>query len=118
MDTPKQLAKKWIKALRSGKYPKAQSALVVDEENGRGYCCLGVLCEVSKKQFGLEITKFKSDLAYSSSGRKYDKFPPPVVKNFLRLGNKQEHLAEMNDSENKDFTEIADYIEKEILPTL
>jgi hypothetical protein len=42
--------KKWVKALRSGKYKQAQMRL----QNNKSYCCLGVACDLfipqSKKQ--------------------------------------------------------------------
>ena len=41
----KNIAMRWIKALRSGKYKQARSAL---RNKKVGYCCLGVLCEISK----------------------------------------------------------------------
>ena len=39
-----KVKRKWLKALRSGKYRRAQAQLA---KNGR-YCCLGVLCEVMR----------------------------------------------------------------------
>lgn len=47
------MKKRWIKALRSGKYLQAREYLKGDVLNddgdrvGTGFCCLGVLCEVS-----------------------------------------------------------------------
>ncbi len=37
--------KKWIKALLSGDYKQARGSL----QNRDGFCCLGVLCDISKK---------------------------------------------------------------------
>jgi hypothetical protein len=39
----KDMAMKWVEALRSGKYSQGTGAL----NNGNKYCCLGVLCEIS-----------------------------------------------------------------------
>jgi len=39
----KSIAKKWIAALRSGKYKQGTHALKFRDE----YCCLGVLCSIS-----------------------------------------------------------------------
>lgn len=41
----KRIAFQWARALESGKYRKGKGAL---KKRGR-YCCLGVLCELSKK---------------------------------------------------------------------
>ena len=38
------LKRKWLAALRSGKYQQAKAAL---HRQGDGFCCLGVLCDVS-----------------------------------------------------------------------
>jgi hypothetical protein len=51
MKTPTQLLNvtKWVKELRSGKYPQTQGYLnlLVDlSDQKAGFCCLGVLCEV------------------------------------------------------------------------
>lgn len=39
------LKAKWIEALRSGQYRQTQARLRTND--GLGYCCLGVLCEIS-----------------------------------------------------------------------
>ena len=38
-----EIKAKWVEALRSGKYTQARHALKGD----RGFCCLGVLCDIS-----------------------------------------------------------------------
>ncbi len=48
MKIPKPKMKRWIKALRSGKYKQIQGEL----ETTKGFCCLGVACK-------LEIEKSK-----------------------------------------------------------
>lgn len=39
----KSIMKRWVKALRSGKYKKGTGQL----RSGNRFCCLGVLCELS-----------------------------------------------------------------------
>ena len=39
----KQIADKWVKALRSGDYEQTHGIL---NEPGYGFCCLGVLCDL------------------------------------------------------------------------
>lgn len=41
----KKIADRWIAALRSGKYVQAKDALC----SNAGFCCLGVLCDLSEK---------------------------------------------------------------------
>ncbi len=43
--------KKWVAALRSGKYNQAAGAL----QNERGYCCLGVACKIFIPKDKLEL---------------------------------------------------------------
>ena len=43
LSTWKENRKAWVKALRSGEYEQASGALF----NGKGHCCLGVLCRVA-----------------------------------------------------------------------
>ena len=40
-----EVAKAWVAALRGGKYEQAEGAL----RAGSGFCCLGVLCDISKQ---------------------------------------------------------------------
>jgi hypothetical protein len=54
------LKKKWLKALRGGKYRQAQMQL----RDGGAYCCLGVLCRVA----GIPISKNGQEC---SRGRSY-----------------------------------------------
>ena len=43
----KDVAKKWVKALRSGKYKQGECYLKQLNDNGQAkHCCLGVLCEL------------------------------------------------------------------------
>ena len=41
-------ARKWVVALRSGKYEQAKNAL----RDGNGFCCLGVACDIYMKDTG------------------------------------------------------------------
>jgi hypothetical protein len=52
----KDVAEKWVAALRSGKYEQGTTALCTliphfeSEETDEQYCCLGVLCEVVQNE--------------------------------------------------------------------
>lgn len=95
----------WIGALRSGRYKQTAGTLRNDE----GFCCLGVL---ACRQFGNQKVRRSGlgtirDLEATMGHKK---------KDFL-LTNKQEStLITMNDDNHSSFNEIADYIEKKILP--
>lgn len=89
------LKKKWIRALRSGKYTQGYGRL----ENNGVFCCLGVLCKVAGvKYYGHDAVA-----------------PSKLLDTSL-----QNILIDMNDgtkSKNSrhTFNEIADWIEKEVL---
>ncbi len=42
-----KLQEKWLKALESGKYKATKNYLCTRIDDGVGYCCLGVACEVA-----------------------------------------------------------------------
>lgn len=104
----KEVKAKWLIALRSGKYKQGMGCLK-NKTTGTKYCCLGVLIEVTVPE------------RFTNEGYIQD----PITKQYLRgtlssdlrerfnLGELNTHtLIDMNDSQNKDFKEIADFIEE------
>lgn len=47
-----EIKERWVAALRSGDYRQTKGAL----RDSDGFCCLGVLCEITKEETGLEWT--------------------------------------------------------------
>lgn len=92
-DMDRKLKTKWLRALRSGKFPQQRNSVLKDDV---GYCCLGVLCEVGHIRSASE-TYIKSKVGG------YRVLPQAV----------QEDLAQMNDS-GKRFRSIAKWIEKNL----
>lgn len=99
------IKRKWIKALRSGRYKQARSQLydfVTD-----GYCCLGVLCRVVRAQQDGEGFIWKGDWEALDL--------PNALRNELGLSLGQiGTLVKMNDDGRASFKEIATYIRKEL----
>lgn len=103
MATKKQLAnrKKWVKALRSGKYKQAEGQL----RDGDRFCCLGVLCDVlGMKWNGNEVA------GKSLSLPKFAQRAVGLRRDEGEHGDEQETLSGYNDF-GKDFAYIADIIE-------
>ena len=118
------LKKKWLAALRSGKYKKGKKTLL-QNPNGdwagmRGFnpdgalrwCCLGVLADVCGIR--KEIGKHLSTEVLATAGRSQYYVLPQGI---------QHELAEMNDGKpvlggdvkrGKSFKAIADWIEKNL----
>lgn len=113
--------RKWLKALRSGKFKQGRHTLF-DPDTG-GHCCLGVLCSiegVSNRKLGYaelpaEISMFKEVVPTHAelppSLRSYD----PEDAAFSVLYNGQlTPLSRLNDVVGLSFAKIADIIEKRV----
>lgn len=116
--------KMWVDALRSGQYKQGTDALYTPETNS--YCCLGVLCDLYKKQIG----STSSITALSDDGE--GAHPGQLVQNWAGLTRKNPRLqyndrftpvADLNDgtflfsdkpSKQLSFAEIADLIEEQL----
>lgn len=130
----KEIAEKWVSALRSGEYQQGTGALVNhDMGNGDilGHCCLGVLCEIAVKE-GAGVEKIgptersnRDDYEEYSyyAGVEFDKadalLPASVMAwSGMRTSDGGHEtpdggsgsLASMNDG-GASFVEIADFIE-------
>jgi hypothetical protein len=92
---PREFKKKWLKALRGGRYKQGYYGLAT----AHGYCCLGVACRVAGYP--------KKSIAGGFIGDEYVKVP----KALRGKAPKVEQLAHMNDI-GVPFKEIADHIEK------
>lgn len=111
----KRVKAKWLAALRSGKYKQARGKLR-KEENRR--CCLGVLCDVFKRETKRGAWRRDGDGTWQfvvGTERDAMTLPEPVWK-WAGLENDNPYLdnaiaAGLNDS-GKSFVYIADKIEK------
>jgi hypothetical protein len=128
MKLPKSV-KKWIKALRSGKYKQGYSRLATGGGKDTEYCCLGVACELYMKEFpeklSKELSAFGNYSYYEEGGFPMTGGLPLVVRDWLGLercnGGYQDKddidreisLAHYNDAEKYTFDQIADVIEKD-----
>jgi len=109
-----KIAEKWVKALRSGKYKQTKHSLKDDN----GYCCLGVLCEISgmgefKKREELLKNKFYQ---YITETETDGVVLPALVMSWSGIQSvdgdfRDENLTAMNDC-GFSFKKIADIIEK------
>jgi len=132
----KIVAKKWIKALRSGKYKRGEGFLKhFNSKNQPRHCCLGVLCELynesMKKNHKKTLTTSNSgpENGYVIFGGKYGNLPANVRRwagmkdsngGFTYIGKDQygeykkfESLSILNDT-GKTFKTIANIIENNI----
>lgn len=105
----KEIAKDCVKALRSGKYKQAKGML---KSNLGGYCCLGVLCDISG------LGEWKDDGYFENNSLLPDEVKEwsgvSSYRGFFSVdssGNPNSNLASKND-DGSTFEEIAKIIEK------
>ncbi len=121
--TRAQVYKLWLAALRSGEYKRVKGQLRKTDTNSRivGYCCLGVLQDLAAKDGGNKLVLGDhNDRDYRTSCGEVDEIqsmPQQEILDFMGLdSNTTWDLIEMNDDKNRSFKEIANHIEKNILP--
>lgn len=119
----KEIADKWVEALRSGKYQQGQLALRPEETQ---FCCLGVLCDIIAPNDWMmppmtnKAYTNKQYVFLKGNGEHEGQVLPPTVK--LAAGMNSDNgmyhpaegsavaLSEMNDS-GSSFAELANFIE-------
>ncbi len=105
------IATKWIKALRSGKYKQCKSVL----RNGDSYCCLGVLCDISKQDIWKNSFNDNKKYQGETINLPFDIMKWSGIKqnegHFKYKNGKSTCLSTLNDN-GKSFKAIADVIEK------
>ncbi len=113
------LKTKWVSALRSDEYVQGHRRLAtVSHDNSVSYCCLGVLCEVAGIESNVEEVKAKNPGFSFRSVYYGDHMVTSPEEELLKQWGISEEAIEilmsMNDSDNKSFAEIADYIERNL----
>lgn len=102
----KEIADKWVEALRSGKYKQGTRRLYDPPTNS--YCCLGVLCEIqgvktlTEQGDTLELPQDKNKVGLKTSGASLEGMPSLWVLNDGDPVRVPERLT---------FDEIADIIQ-------
>ena len=97
--------KRWVAALRSGRYAQGRGWLRVKSGGHTSYCCLGVLDEINRRPSVSTFNLLVRD-------------PASDVGKAQRLGiAAQSDLSEMNDG-GATFKKIADHIESTPLEDL
>lgn len=109
---PRGLRKKWLAALRSGKYKQGQGCLYNPDD--KSFCCLGVLNHIALKG-NVEVVEHEPDDDYYLEKGDFLELPSRefcTTFNIDMPDHMQESLVTMNDDGRCSFVEIADYIEE------
>jgi hypothetical protein len=100
--------KRWLDALRSGKYKQGRLFLRTNESE---FCCLGVLCDVLSKS-GWAIDETRNHFTYvGPNGCLGTACLPEDVAYNTQISRAQETVLASKNDEGLPFQEIADYIE-------
>ena len=128
----KAVKKLWIEKLRSGEFTQSRCALKrlnpicgpinLAADLNPSYCCLGVLCEITKDIHHLDwkiSNSFLSEESMSDCGDcgSTTGYLPGVFRDFDELfipHSEQKKLVTLNDEAQYDFSQIANYIEANI----
>lgn len=117
----KDIKEMWVTALKSGDYKQVKGSLNESLPDGvTGYCCLGVLCEISQKLTGFGISENHKETMESH-------ILGPTILTWSGLTNREgdpvyykgeshcmlTSLSSHNDAD-RSFAEIAEMIEKQL----
>lgn len=106
-----QMKAKWVAALRSGEYKQTTRKLrEVYEDGSVGFCCLGVLCDLSGMgRWEGSLYHDEGDHVLAGGNRLWEL----GTRYGLKRGEAVD-LAYHNDIDKWSFDQIADYIEKNL----
>lgn len=118
-----EIKKRWVAALRSGKYVQGKGRLKQRRDHEKSkYCCLGVLAEIAVQDGVIDPPRKREDGSYEydgdahTLGTKVQEWAGLCDANPIMCGvGKADYasLARLND-DGMSFTEIADVIEKQL----
>jgi hypothetical protein len=108
----KEVADKWVEALRSGKYKQGNGVL---KDDNNKFCCLGVLCDISDMSIWIKSIEGSSEFNNYFENSMY---LPVKIRQWAEMNSAsgiyddwEPSLASENDN-GLSFNEIADLIEK------
>jgi hypothetical protein len=109
-----EIKAQWLAALRSGEYEQGSGTLKTDLGQ---YCCMGVLCKLAADQDVVsEKDEFYGQMYPSYKVITWSGIPtlnPVVTVNGLGSEGRV-NLADLNDTYNYSFAQIADLIEAQL----
>mgnify|MGYP001765049546 CR=1 FL=1 len=113
------LRKRWVKALRSGKYVQGTGGYLGIKlgKSPMAYCCLGVACVVLDRQNTIKRASRNGDPCMVLENGGFTGMPGGFLQNVLGITDDSFaiKLAELNDSGEYTFEDLADIIELDTL---
>lgn len=126
-----ELLREWVAALRSGDYEQGLGELIMECDDKKRYCCLGVLCDLNTEKLGIQyeqdpeisperkIWRIKGSTSLCD-GKYAGLLTPEILKQVGLTHEFQQELSQLNDGDcsmtdrSYTFEEIADRIEEYI----
>ncbi len=119
----KEIKEKWLTSLRSGEYQQGRTKL---RDINNNYCCLGVLCDLYRKEtnngewdskaingdYHFKIKNTHRCSAITLTEQVFEWAELPSSNPELMLINEKTNLILLNDELKYDFNQIADLIEQ------
>jgi hypothetical protein len=108
----KEIAARWVAALRSGEYKQTRGKL----RRTDSFCCLGVLCDVYRKDVGGSWVDREAHAYFAATDFDASPFCAPLsVERWAGLtdADTSKYADTMNDENRESFAEIADAIERD-----
>lgn len=81
-------AKKWVDALLSGEFKQGKGSLRRDDIDGKRYCCLGVACELFRRETGRGSWD-PADHRFVIDRHSFVGILPPAVQTWLGLNSRE-----------------------------
>lgn len=109
-----KVKRKWVKALRSGRYKQGQKRLRLDDSKKTTYCCIGVLLKTMRAKWNGDYADF---VKVNGEGVEIKSYDQPPFDFWEALGSNHrvgDRLVRLNDIEGWDFKQIADWVEKNV----
>ncbi len=105
--------RKWVNALRSGKYNQGRGMLFDHDKNA--YCCLGVACAAAHiPQSKILKIGFIDALLVRRNKDNLNSSDKAALNTLIAVENLQDKLAHFNDTSRLSFKWIASWIEKNL----
>jgi hypothetical protein len=118
------LKQRWLDALRSGRYQQTTGILsryLDHEDEVCGYCCLGVLCDIIDPRWSPKTGNARYWAALPDNERAYPYLsqllgasPNIMTEVDAKALDPRIKLVDLNDTQQKNFRVIADWIERNI----
>ena len=105
----KEFKRKWVDALRSGKYVQTTGALTFIVQPGiKRFCCLGVACDLLQ-----DVGEWVDEAFYYQEDYSGNYIPDSLLLELGITNEFQSKLVNLNDDDHYGFDAIANVIELE-----